>query len=123
MYPDRPSAFSTANSINIFAPVGEAPEQCDSLFRFQNRGMSTWQDAGRDGNLVRGLHRNLYAVLLQKTTFSWDCQFFFAVGVSNAELHIGGFSDFSQVFRLRESSVVLSTETRSSVSVQLEVLL
>ena len=44
--------------------------------------------------------------------FSGDRQFSFAVGVSNNEvLHIGEFADFSQAFRLREGSIVLSTET------------
>jgi hypothetical protein len=38
------------NCINIVAPVEEAPEQCDSLFSFQDRDMSTWQSAGCDGN-------------------------------------------------------------------------
>ena len=42
---------------------------------------------------------------------SGDCQFFFAVGVSNAGVHIDGFVDFSQAFRLREGSIILSTET------------
>jgi hypothetical protein len=50
--------------------------------------------------------------------FSGDCQFFFTVGVSNAEVHIGEFADFSQAFRLREASIILSTETGSSVSVR-----
>jgi hypothetical protein len=54
--------------------------------------------------------------------FSGDCQFFFAVGVSNAEVHIGEFADFSQAFRLREGSIILSTffplRLGSSVSVQ-----
>ena len=43
--------------------------------------------------------------------FSGDCQFFFAVGVSHAEVHIGEFADFSQAFKLREGSIILSTET------------
>ena len=43
--------------------------------------------------------------------FSGDRQFFFAVGVSNDEVHIGEFADFPQGFRLREGSIVLSTET------------
>jgi len=43
--------------------------------------------------------------------FSGDCQFFFTVGVSNAEVHIGEFADFSQAFRLREARIILSTET------------
>jgi hypothetical protein len=43
--------------------------------------------------------------------FSGDRQFFFAVGVSNDEVHIGEFADFSQGFRLREGSIVLSTGT------------
>ena len=42
--------------------------------------------------------------------FSGDCQFFFA-GVSQAEVHIGEFADFSQAFRLREGSIMLCTET------------
>lgn len=50
--------------------------------------------------------------------FLGDCQFFFTVGVSNAEVHIGEFTDFSQAFRLREASIILSTETGSSVSVR-----
>jgi hypothetical protein len=50
--------------------------------------------------------------------FSGDCQFFFMVGVSNAEVHIGEFADFSQAFRLREASIIVSTETGSSVSVR-----
>jgi len=50
--------------------------------------------------------------------FSEDCQFLFTVGVSNAEVHIGEFADFSQAFRLREASIILSTETGSSVSVR-----
>lgn len=54
--------------------------------------------------------------------FSGDCQFFFAVGVSNAEV-IGEFADFSQAFRLREGGIILFSETGSSVSVQLEVWL
>jgi len=33
------------------------------------------------------------------------------VGVSNAEVHIGEFADFSQAFRLREGTIILSTET------------
>jgi hypothetical protein len=40
--------------------------------------------------------------------FSGDCQFLFAVGVSNAEVHIGESADFSQAFRLREGSIILS---------------
>ena len=43
--------------------------------------------------------------------FSGNRQFFFAVGVSNDAVHIGEFADFSQAFRLREGSNVLSTET------------
>lgn len=40
-----------------------------------------------------------------------DCQFFFPVGVSSAEVHIGEFEDFSPAFRLREGSIILSSET------------
>ena len=43
--------------------------------------------------------------------FSGDCQFFFAVGVSNAGVHIGEFAGSPQWFSLREGSIVLSTET------------
>jgi hypothetical protein len=43
--------------------------------------------------------------------FLGDSQFFFAVGVSNAGVHIGEFADFSQGFRLREGSIILYTET------------
>jgi hypothetical protein len=50
--------------------------------------------------------------------FSGNCQFSFAVGISNTEVHICEFADFSQAFRLREGSIILSTETQSSVSVQ-----
>jgi hypothetical protein len=40
-----------------------------------------------------------------------DRQFFLAVGVFNDEVHIGEFADFPQGFRLREGSIVVSTET------------
>jgi hypothetical protein len=43
--------------------------------------------------------------------FSGDRQFFFAVGVSNDEVNIGEFAGFPQGFKLREGSIVLSTET------------
>ena len=45
------------------------------------------------------------------TPFRGDRQFFFAVDVSNDEVHIGEFADFSQAFRLREGGIILSTET------------
>ena len=47
-----------------------------------------------------------------------DCQFLFAVGVSNAGVHIGEFAGFPQGFRLHEGRIALSTETGPSVSVQ-----
>ena len=50
--------------------------------------------------------------------FSGVVSSFSRVGVSNAEVHIGEFADFSQAFRLREASIILSTETGSSVSVR-----
>src|SRR5207245_9984495 len=63
-----PVGVLPANCINIVAPVEEAPEQCDSLFSFQDRNMSTWQCVRCDGNHGSGLRRrNLDAVLLQKT--------------------------------------------------------
>jgi hypothetical protein len=66
--PRSPVGVLPANCINIVASVEEAPEQCDSLFSFQVRNMSTWQCVRCDGHPVSGLHRrHLYAVLLQKT--------------------------------------------------------
>jgi hypothetical protein len=66
--PASPVGVLPANCINVIAPVEKAPEQCDSLFGFQDRNMSTWQCVRGDGNLGIGLRRrNLYAVLLQKT--------------------------------------------------------
>jgi len=40
--PGSPVGALPANCINIVATVEEAPEQSDSLFSFQDRGMSTW---------------------------------------------------------------------------------
>jgi len=42
-------------------------------------------------------------------------QLFFAVDVSNAEVHIGAFADFSQAFGPCEGNILLSPETISSV--------
>jgi hypothetical protein len=47
-----------------------------------------------------------------------DCQFLFAVGVSNAGVHIDDFAGFPQGFRLPEGRMALPTETGPSVSVQ-----
>ncbi len=66
--PRPPIGVLPANSINVVAPVEEAPEQSNALFSFQDRDMRTRLGARCDGNTVRGLHhRKLYAVLLQKT--------------------------------------------------------
>jgi hypothetical protein len=40
--PRPPISVLPANSINVVAPVEEAPEQSNALFGFQNRGMSTF---------------------------------------------------------------------------------
>src|SRR5207245_5885751 len=60
-----PVGVLPTNCINIVAPVEEAPEQCDSLFSFQDRNMSTWQCVRCDGSPGSGLRRrNLVCRLL-----------------------------------------------------------
>ncbi|HET6179034.1 MAG TPA: hypothetical protein VFE61_19045 [Candidatus Sulfotelmatobacter sp.] len=40
--PRSPVGVRPTNGINIVAPMEQAPEQCDPLFSFQDRRMSTW---------------------------------------------------------------------------------
>src|SRR5260370_24642015 len=50
-----------------FITGADTPEQCDSLFGFQDRNMRTWQCVRCYGNLGSRLRRrNLYAMLLQE---------------------------------------------------------